>query len=285
MSAEAVHLVSVKSTVVDALQKASAATGSDFKYLLGTAIRESGLKPGAQSASSSASGLFQFVEQTWLGLVKEYGAKHGLGSYANAITQGSNGHYHAGNAGDRQAILALRNDPQSAALMAGEYAGQCKSRMESSLGREVGGGELYAAHFLGADSACKLIRLSETAPNTSAAGAFPQAANANRTVFYHSDGSPKTVSEVYHWATNQLAPSVKVAAAAPAESNGAAQVVASLSTANEALLVSMLLQPSEGGFFSGGAAGSSSPFLLTPGVLDVLSEQPSHAVAGKRDDT
>ena len=74
------------STVVTALQKASAATGVDFNYLLGTAIRESGLKPGAKSGASSASGLFQFVEQTWLSLVKDHGSKYGLSSFANVIS-------------------------------------------------------------------------------------------------------------------------------------------------------------------------------------------------------
>ena len=140
-------------SVVAALQRASAATGSDFHYLLGTAMRESGLKPGAQSSTSSASGLFQFVEQTWFGVVKEYGAKHGLASYANAIGQGADGKLRADNSADRTAILALRNDPQISALMAGEYAQQTKSAMQCSLGRSVCGGELYAAHFLGADAA------------------------------------------------------------------------------------------------------------------------------------
>ena len=62
-------------TVVTALKNAAAATGSDFHYLLGTAIRESSLKANAQSNTSSAGGLFQFVDQTWLGLVKNHGAK------------------------------------------------------------------------------------------------------------------------------------------------------------------------------------------------------------------
>ena len=64
--------------VVTALKNAAAATGSDFHYLLGTAIRESSLKANAQSATSSAGGLFQFLDQTWLGLVKDHGAAHGL---------------------------------------------------------------------------------------------------------------------------------------------------------------------------------------------------------------
>ena len=67
--------------VVAALKNAAAETGSDFSYLLGTAMRESSLKPNAQSSTSSAAGLFQFVDQTWLGLVKNHGAKYGLGSH------------------------------------------------------------------------------------------------------------------------------------------------------------------------------------------------------------
>ena len=110
------------SSVVAALKNAAAATGSDFHYLLGTAMRESSLKPNAQSSTSSAAGLFQFVDQTWLGLVKTHGAKYGLGSMAGAISMDADGRYHAANDADRQAILALKKDPQISALMAGEYA-------------------------------------------------------------------------------------------------------------------------------------------------------------------
>src|SRR5579872_7195983 len=106
------------SAVVAALKNAAQATGSDFNYLLGTAMRESSLKANAQSSTSSAAGLFQFVDQTWLGLVKNHGAKYGLGSMAGAISQDGEGRYHAANATDRQAILALKKDPQISALMA-----------------------------------------------------------------------------------------------------------------------------------------------------------------------
>src|SRR5476651_156282 len=98
-----------RANVVAALQNAAARTGSDFQYLLGTAMRESGLKSAAQSATSSATGLFQFIDQTWLGLVKDHGADHGLKAEANAITKGTDGRWHAGFAQD--AILALRKDP------------------------------------------------------------------------------------------------------------------------------------------------------------------------------
>jgi hypothetical protein len=136
-----------RATVVTALQNAAARTGSDFNYLLGTAMRESSLKPSAQSATSSATGLFQFIEQTWLGLVKDHGASHGLGQAASAITKGADGRYRAG--GNKDAILALRKDPNIAALMAGEHAKQTGATLQSVLGRPPFGGELYAAQFLG----------------------------------------------------------------------------------------------------------------------------------------
>ena len=203
MLAEAAPATPTRSDVIAALHQASAETGSNFDYLLGTAMRESSLKPQAKSSTSSATGLFQFVDQTWLGLVKQHGAKFGLGSYAGAIQQNSDGRYETDNPADRQAILALRNDPKVSALMEGEYANETRSTLESSLGRGVCNGELYAAHFLGPEAACKLIKMSENQPAASAAGAFPAAASANKSVFYKADGSPKTVRDVYDWALKQ----------------------------------------------------------------------------------
>jgi hypothetical protein len=203
--AAAAHLTGAsaeRSTVVAALRNAAAATGSDFHYLLGTAMRESSLKPHAQSSTSSATGLFQFIDQTWLGLVKQHGAQHGLGNYAAAINQGSDGRYRA-DGEQKQAILALRKDPHVSALMAGEFAKSTQGQMRAVLGRDVYGGELYAAHFLGPDAACKLIRQCASNPDASAAALFPQAASANKTVFYRPDGSAKSVREVYDWALRQ----------------------------------------------------------------------------------
>src|SRR5689334_6450918 len=192
----------VSGTVVQALQKAAAATGSDFHYLLGTAMRESSLKPNATSSSSSATGLFQFIDQTWLGLVKEHGAQYGLGNFADQITKQADGRYRV-EGGGKQDILALRKNPEVCALMAGEYAKSTQGSLRASLGRDVCGGELYAAHFLGPDAAAKLIKLTGSDPGASAAAQFPQAAAANKTVFFHADGSAKSVREVYDWALAQ----------------------------------------------------------------------------------
>src|SRR6516164_10024800 len=79
--------------VTGAIQQASQATGTSFNYLLATAQVESGLNPQAGAATSSARGLFQFIEQTWLGTLKQSGAEHGYGRYADAISKTSSGHY------------------------------------------------------------------------------------------------------------------------------------------------------------------------------------------------
>jgi hypothetical protein len=264
--------------VVAALQKAAAATGSDFHYLLGTAMRESSLKPAAQSSTSSAGGLFQFIDQTWLGLVKNHGAKYGLGVLADAITQGKDGRYRAASDSDRSAILALKKDPQISALMAGEYAKSTQSAMQDALGRPVCGGELYAAHFLGADAACKLIKANQTDPAQNAARLFPEAASANHTLFFRPDGAPKSVGDVYHWAMQQpggsvLAPQPPAAIAAPGPAAPAplAQALGAHQADIQALMASVLnWQP--GGFFGGSEnAGLSSPLLLSHGLLDMLS--------------
>ena len=54
------------STVTGAIRQAAQATGTSFQYLLATAQVESGLNPQAGASTSSARGLFQFIEQTWL---------------------------------------------------------------------------------------------------------------------------------------------------------------------------------------------------------------------------
>jgi hypothetical protein len=278
--AAAVPLSLPESHVVSALRNAAAVTGSDFHYLLGTAMRESSLKPNAQSHTSSAAGLFQFIDQTWLGLVKDHGARHGLSGFAAAITRDGAGRYHAPD-GMKDAILALRGDPNISALMAGEYARSTEGSMRASLGREVCGGELYAAHFLGPDAACKLIRLAGSEPGASAAAQFPQAAAANKSVFFHADGNAKSVREVYDWALRQPGGSDTLRTAqapAPAADGMTArtQVAAAQSAEVKMLLESVInWQPRHSMFGSLLGANDSTPssaMSFAPGLLGLLSD-------------
>jgi hypothetical protein len=183
-------------SVLSALRGAADQTGADFDYLLNTAMRESSLNPDAKASTSSATGLFQFVEQTWLGTLQRHGADHGLGQYANSITLGKDGHYSVADKGLRREILALRKDPKIASLMAGELTNDMRTDMETSLGRGVSAGELYVAHFLGPQSAVKMIRTAETSPGTTAASLFADAAQSNSTIFYARNGQARSVASV-----------------------------------------------------------------------------------------
>src|SRR5262249_1197550 len=53
------------------------------------------------------------------------------------------------------------------------------------------------AHFLGASGARRLISMAQSQPSASAASAFPEAARANRSIFYNRNGAAKNAAEVY----------------------------------------------------------------------------------------
>ena len=157
--------------IQSAIALASSRTGVDFGYLLGQAKLESGLNANARAGTSSASGLYQFVEQSWLAVVKKHGAEHGLGWAADAIGQSGGRYYVSGGA--RSAVMGLRNDPTAASLMAAEHASDNKSALESALGREAGGTDLYMAHFLGLGGATKFLGTMASNPQASGAALFP----------------------------------------------------------------------------------------------------------------
>lgn len=188
---------SIRGVVHAAIEKASQATGVDFGYLLRTAHRESGYNPTAKAPTSSAAGLFQFVEQTWLSTLKRHGSKYGYARYAELIERGSDGRFRVpGGAEARKAVMDLRLDPRAASLMAGELASDHASYLRGRVGRSPTNGELYAAHFLGPQGSARLIEAYQANPRAPAAALFPDAAAANRTIFYR-EGRAATVAEVY----------------------------------------------------------------------------------------
>lgn len=178
------------------MRQASEATGVSFDYLAKTAERESRFNPAARAPTSTAAGMFQFLEQTWLGMVKQEGPKVGLANEANAISA-DGGRFTVGDGAMRQKILALREDPGVSALMAGAFAAKNGKLLEESIGRKPTEGELYIAHFLGAAGAKDLIALAKSSPDAPAASAFRDAASANRPVFYDGSGRARSAGEVY----------------------------------------------------------------------------------------
>jgi hypothetical protein len=183
--------------ITGAIRQAAQSTGIGFDYLLTTAKIESNLNPSAQASTSSAKGLYQFIDQTWLGTMKQDGAALGLGRYADAITRSSDGHYEVSDPTMRAAILRLRTDPQASAMLAGALTRNNAALVKASIGRKPTNGELYIAHFLGADGAGKLINGAANKPQAGAAAMFPHAAAANHNIFYDNHGRARSVGEVY----------------------------------------------------------------------------------------
>lgn len=186
----------ISGRIEQAFDAASDTTGTSFQYLLDTAQRESSLQPDAKAASSSATGLFQFVESTWLQTLKEEGPSLGLGQYSAEITKTASGRYKVADPAMRDEILALRENPDVSALVAGAFTRRNAESLRDDIGRDATAGELYIAHFLGAKGASALIGAAGSDPTSSAADLFPQAAKANPTIFYEG-GRERTVGEVY----------------------------------------------------------------------------------------
>jgi hypothetical protein len=183
--------------VTGAIRQAAQSTGISFEYLLTTAKIESNFNPSAQASTSSAKGLYQFIDQTWLGTMKQDGAALGLGGYADAISRSPDGHYEVSNPRMRAAILQLRSDPKASAMLAGALTRNNAALVRSNIGRQPTNGELYIAHFLGADGAGKLINGAAKYPHANAAAMFPHAAAANHSIFYGAAGRARSVGEVY----------------------------------------------------------------------------------------
>lgn len=184
----------IDSDVLSGIRQASKKTGVDFGYLMAQAAQESSFQPAVKAATSSATGLYQFLDSTWLGMVRDAGAKHGLGDLAAKI--GADGSVRDPDA--KRQILELRKDPKVSAVIGAEFALSNKDQLEGALGRKVGAGELYIAHFLGAGGATRFLKAVEKNANTPAAEMMPQAAAANRWVFYDREtGAPRSVGDIY----------------------------------------------------------------------------------------
>src|SRR3954470_16952975 len=174
----------IQPDVLASIQQASANTGVDFSYLMAQASRESSFDPKAKASTSSATGLYQFVEQTWLGTFKEHAADYGYSDLAAKITKGADGRYSVSDPAARKQILDLRKDSTLNAAMAAELASDNKTKMEAALGHPVTATDLHLAHFLGLNGALRFVRKLDSDPSATGAAMFPRAAAANASVFY-----------------------------------------------------------------------------------------------------
>jgi hypothetical protein len=197
-------IANASARVAGVIRDAAQSTGASFEYLLTAARIESNLNPAAQAPASSAKGLYQFIDQTWLATLKTSGAAHGYGQYADAIAQTADGHYEVADPAMRAAIMKLRGDPSASATMAGAFTQNNSVQLATAIGRMPSEGELYIAHFLGSDGAARLINVAARQSKVNASEMFPAAAAANPSIFQTKSGQARSAGEVYATLTGRF---------------------------------------------------------------------------------
>ncbi len=180
----------------DVLKKQADLAKVDFHYLMALAQKESSMRPDARAKTSSASGLFQFVEQTWLETIHKHKDKPRLKTLAPSIHHDGKT-YRVRDPERRKAILDLRFDPSTAAQVAALWSRDNAARLRQKLGREPVQAEVYLAHLLGSAGARKAITALESGQaSRPAAELFPSAAKANRDLFFSQDGKAVALRDV-----------------------------------------------------------------------------------------
>lgn len=139
---------------------------------------ESGGNPNAKNPLSTATGLGQFIESTWLSMFEKY-----FPDRAENMTKG--------------AILALRNDAQMSRQMIELYARE-NSKILQQAGVATNDAAVYLAHFLGPNGAIATLRASPGATTDQFLGQDQIAANA-------SILQGKTAQQVLAWAERKMA--------------------------------------------------------------------------------
>lgn len=184
--------------LVETIVRAARETGADPALLMAIADKESSFSPDAKARTSSARGLFQFIDTTWFRAVREFGAQYGLAREAAEI-KGPNDRPFVPDSRERAHILSLRDNPYLSALLAGEMLQHDSGEIARSIGRNLTEGEAYLTHFLGRQDASLFMEKVVEQPKLNAAKLLPKPAHANRRIFFaHGRAKALSVAAVHH---------------------------------------------------------------------------------------
>jgi len=189
-----------------AIDTAARQTKVSANYLLALARQESGCNSHARANGSTAVGMFQFVENTWLVSMHEHGARYGHAELARAITVGRDGRARVAERTTRARILQMRTDPQLSAYLAAELARSNAKYILAARQRPLAPTDLYLAHFLGAQGALTFLAELDSRPQTDAYQLLPVAAKSNPSVFFvgGDQRNPRSVLEIYSFFQSRI---------------------------------------------------------------------------------
>ena len=198
----------VRRVVVSALDGAIRSTGIDPTLLTALAWQESRFDPRARNRRSTARGLMQFTEATWLEAVRDHGPQHGL-QYEAAVlsTDPASGSITTRQPRTRSRILELRDNPRYAAALAAARINRARIALAQSLGRPVGPADLYLVHLLGPSGAQRFLAALDRTPGKPAADYVAADSMAlNREVFVERGTDRKlSLAEVHAWVDRSIA--------------------------------------------------------------------------------
>jgi len=150
--------------VLAAIAEAAAETGTDFGLLMALAWKESLFRPEARAATSSARGLYQFIDSTWDAAWRRHA--EGLGLRAPP-----------------ERVRELRHEPRTAALLAAAELQHNGRELARRLGRPVPQTESFLTHFLGLEGAERFLRALRETPMRDVREVVPAAFANNRARF------------------------------------------------------------------------------------------------------
>ena len=164
------------------VRDAADSVGVPADMLIAIGRAESDLKPDAKNPSSSASGLYQFIDSTWDEMVNKHGSIHNVME------------------GDRL-------DARSNALMGAELMKRNMDSMRKKLGREPTLSDAYLAHFSGLQGALDVLRKIEKNPDVLASEVWSDAAiKANPSIFKEGIKAKDAVALLTRRATRAFTP-------------------------------------------------------------------------------
>lgn len=155
---------------------------------------ESGGNPNARNPRSSASGLGQFIDSTWLST---------LARHRPDLAEGKS----------REELLALKSDPDLSREMTAAYAAD-NAGILSRAGVPVTPGSTYLAHFAGPQGAVGILNADPSAPVSSIL--TPAAVRANPFL------QGMSAADLRAWADRKMGAGGAVSAPEPVQPGGAA---------------------------------------------------------------
>ncbi|WP_426418193.1 hypothetical protein [Bradyrhizobium genosp. A] len=201
---------------------------------------ESGGNPTAQNTRSSAGGAAQFIDSTWLSMLRQHRPDIAAGK-------------------SDADLIALKTDPSLSREMTGAYASD-NAGILSKAGLPVTDGTRYLAHFAGPGGAVGLLNADPSAPAASVLGqGFAQ---ANPTMANMSAG------DVVNWANTKMGGGGSAPAAAPMAMAGPAAAADAPSSSPAPSEV-----PAQAKQQAPAAQGQAAP-IITPDQIAALAAVP-----------